>query len=68
MQPKALNYAFPELRRPDQKPAERGTVRFEHCAIIAQYPELRRPDASTAERGTVRIGDCAIVAGFHANK
>jgi hypothetical protein len=68
MQVKVLNYAFPELRRPDQKPAEGGAVRFGHCAMIAQYPELRRPDASTAERGTVRIGDCAIIAGLHVNK
>jgi hypothetical protein len=68
MEPKTLNYAFPELRRPDRKTAERDAVRFGHYAIIAQYPELRRPHASTVERGTVRIGDCAITAGFHSNK
>jgi hypothetical protein len=62
MEPKTLNYAFPELRRPDQKAADGGAVRFGHCAITAQYPELRRPHANTAERGTIRIGDCAITA------
>jgi hypothetical protein len=64
MEPKTLNYTFPELRRPDRKTAERDVVRFGHYALTAQYPELRRPHASTAERGTVRIGDCAIIADF----
>jgi hypothetical protein len=67
MEPDTL-YAFPELRRPDQKTANRDGGHLRRYARMAECPELRHPHASTTERGTVRIGDCAITAGCHSTK
>jgi hypothetical protein len=60
--------AFPPLRHPDPRIADRGKLRLGDCAITAEFPALRHPDARVADRGKVRLGDCAITAEYPARK
>lgn len=60
--------AFPPLRHPSAKIADRGKLRLGDAALTAEFPPLRHPNAKVADRGKLRLGDAAITAEFPARK